>query len=106
MRALFVGVGNDGHAGDRLVLRGADGERVNIDGEASRERRDTVEDAGFIFDIGDECLHGFLFLLRFRCRFDERARTANHVAQGRARSNHGINGIFLLHAEVDEHRFG
>jgi len=41
-------VGHDGHARDLLVLRRADGERVNIDGEAARKRRDAVQDTGFV----------------------------------------------------------
>src|SRR6266404_6879484 len=61
MRALLVGVGDDGHTGDRFVLGRADGERVNIDGEAAREGRDAVKDARFILNISDKRLHGLLF---------------------------------------------
>jgi hypothetical protein len=58
MRAFFVSVGDDGHARDLFVFRGSDGEGVNIDGEAPGEGRDAIQDAGFIFDVGDQCLHG------------------------------------------------
>ena len=60
MRAAFVGVRHDGHARDFFVLRWPDCERINIDGQAARQGRDAVQDAGFVFDIGDKCLHVFL----------------------------------------------
>src|SRR5580692_2475327 len=45
----------------------------------------------------------FLWLRR---GFDERAvGAANHVAKRCAGGDHGINGIFLLNAEIDEHGF-
>src|SRR5713101_5348871 len=47
-----------------------------------------------------------LFLLWLRRRFHERiVRPADHVAQGSARGNHGVDGIFLLDAEIDQHGF-
>src|SRR6266581_4289334 len=60
MRASFIGVSHDRHAGDFFILRWANRERINIDGQAPRKGRDTIEDAGFVFDIGDKCLHVFL----------------------------------------------
>src|SRR6266478_6796804 len=46
------------------------------------------------------------FLLWLGRRFNERiVRPANHVAQGGASGNHGVDGIFLLDAEVDQHGF-
>src|SRR3981081_2985871 len=57
MRAFFVGVRDDGHTRYRLVFRGADGERIDIDGQAPRERRDAIHHAWFIFDISDNGLH-------------------------------------------------
>src|SRR5260370_40298591 len=61
MRASFIGVSHDGHAGDFFILRWANRERIDIDGQAPRKGRDTIEDAGFVFDIGDKCLHVFLY---------------------------------------------
>src|SRR5229473_5990791 len=47
------------------------------------------------------------FLLRLRRRFDEWVvGTADHVAQGSAGGDHGIDGIFLFDTEVDQHGFG
>src|SRR6266849_1806602 len=36
--------------------------------------------------------------------FDQRAGTANHVVQRRARRDHGVDRVFLFHTEVDQHR--
>src|SRR5258708_12615594 len=57
MRTSFIGMRHDGHAGNFFILGWADRERIYIDGQAPSKRRDTVEDAGFVFDIGDKCLH-------------------------------------------------
>jgi hypothetical protein len=61
MRASFIGMRHDGHSGDFFILRWPDRERINVDGQAPRKGRDAVEDAGFIFDIGDERLHVFIY---------------------------------------------
>src|SRR6267142_912737 len=45
-----------------------------------------------------------LFLLWLVRGFDKRiVRAANHVTQRSSGSYHGINGVFLLHAEVDQY---
>src|SRR5438105_3568980 len=53
MGAAFVGVRDDGHAGDLLVFGRADGERVDVNVQTARERGDTVQNARFIFDVGN-----------------------------------------------------
>src|SRR5258706_6453965 len=50
---------------------------------------------------------GSFWDLRLRCCFHERAvRPANHFMQRPASRNHGVNRVFLFHAEIDEHAFG
>ena len=66
MRASFVGVRHDGHTGNFFIFCWTDRKRINIDGQAARQGRDAIEYAGFVFDIGDECLHGFLLWLSRR----------------------------------------
>src|SRR5438105_452474 len=61
MRAPFIGMSHDGHAGDFFILRWTHRERINIDGQTPRKGRDTIEDAGLVFDIGDKCLHVFSY---------------------------------------------
>src|SRR5271165_552628 len=39
-----------------------------------------------------------------RRRLDDRVWAANHFVQGRARRDHGVHRIFLLHLEIDQHR--
>src|ERR1700683_4188676 len=39
-----------------------------------------------------------------RRRLDDRVRTANHFVQGRARRDHRVHRIFLLHLEIDQYR--
>src|SRR5579872_2585807 len=43
----------------------------------------------------------FLFV---SCGLDDGAGPPNHFVQRSTRSDHGINGIFLLHLEIDQHR--
>src|ERR1700676_1414608 len=57
MRAFFVGVRDDGHTRYRFVFRGTNGERIDIDGQAPRERSDAIQHPWFIFDISDNGLH-------------------------------------------------
>src|SRR5438552_3284532 len=106
MRAAFIGMRYDGHARDFFILSRTNRERINIDGQTPRKRSDAIEHAGLVFDVGDKCLHVLLLLLWLCRRLDKRiVRAANHVAQGSARGNHGIYGIFLLDAEIDQHGF-
>ncbi len=60
MRTPFIGMCHDGHASDFFILGWSDGERIDIDSQSPRQGRDAVQDAGFVFDIGDKSLHGFL----------------------------------------------
>src|ERR1700680_5087665 len=41
---------------------------------------------------------------RVRRRFDNRTRTANHFVRRRARRDHGVARIFLLHLELEQNR--
>src|SRR5438046_147267 len=107
MRAPFICMSNDGHARDFFILRRTHRERINVDGQTPRQGSDAIEHAGLVFDVGDKCLHVLSpFLLWLGRRLDKRiVRAANHIAQGSARCNHGIYGIFLLDAEIDQHGF-
>ena len=69
MRAFFVGVSDDGHAGDFVVFRWADSERIDVDGQAPRQRRDAVEDAGLVFNVSDSvCMLSSVFPCRITAR--------------------------------------
>src|SRR5712692_959661 len=45
-----------------------------------------------------------IFTLFVRRGFDDGTRPPDHVVQGRTGCNHGIDGIFLLDLEVEQHR--
>src|SRR3984893_2352680 len=60
VRASLVGVRDDRHAGYFFIVGRADGERIDVDGQASRQRRYAVQHARLVFDISDQCLHDFL----------------------------------------------
>jgi hypothetical protein len=53
VRAFLIGVGDDRHASNLFIFRRTDGEGVNVDGQTPCQGRDAVQDAGFIFDVGD-----------------------------------------------------
>src|SRR2546427_11142237 len=60
MRTSFIGMRHNGHAGDCFILGWPDRERIDIDSQPPGKGRETIEDAGFVFDIGNKCLHVFL----------------------------------------------
>src|SRR4029077_7219608 len=60
MRALFVGVGDDGHARNLFIFRGANRQRVDVNGQTAGQRGDTVQDPGLVLHISDKCLHKIL----------------------------------------------
>src|SRR6267143_297798 len=59
MRTPFIGMRHNGHAGDCFILRWPDRERIDIDSQPPGKGRDAIEDARFVFDISDKCLHVF-----------------------------------------------
>ena len=52
-----VGIHDDGHARDVGLLSAADGERVDIEGAAAKQRNHAREHAGLVFHVNDECVH-------------------------------------------------
>src|SRR5271165_2080608 len=57
MAAFGVSVGDDGHARDLVIVCGAHGQGVDVDGQAAGQARDAVQDARFVFYVGYESLH-------------------------------------------------
>src|SRR3984957_11783229 len=48
---IVIGVDRDGHARDLRLLGAADGERIDVEGAAAKQRRHTRQHARFIFHV-------------------------------------------------------
>ena len=89
-------------------------ERLDVVAATPEQRRDAVEDAGQVFDVGDERPQTTLghdwspwfgraarWFIRRR-RLDERTGPADHVVEVRAGRDHRVDAVFLLDAEIDD----
>ena len=61
--AALIRVRAKSHAGNRFVFGGADGERINVDGQAPGEGSDPVQYPRLVFDISNDGLHAILDFL-------------------------------------------
>ena len=58
LEAHLVGLDDDGHAGEALVLRGGDGERLDVEAAAADEARDAGEHARLVLnENGEQVVH-------------------------------------------------
>src|ERR1700720_2881741 len=62
MRPALIRVCHDGHARNLFVVRRPNRQRIDVDGQPPRQRRDAVQHARLVLHVCDQCLHDLLSL--------------------------------------------